>query len=74
MAKQTYWSGTPKCDFDNEHQLNGVMYDAKTIRGGQWACMCFGCWTAFAAYTDLGTGKGQKYRQQDDGKWLKVEG
>jgi hypothetical protein len=49
------------------------MYDAAIARfGGQWANICQECFDAHVCR--LGLGRGQKYEQQDDGKWLKVGG
>jgi hypothetical protein len=48
------------------------MYDAMVPSFGQWgnigedAFKTHGC--------SLGTGRGQKYERQPDGRWLKVEG
>lgn len=67
------WVGsTPRCDIVVSHPLDGVMYDARTIYGS-WACLCGHCYEVIGLGR-LGTGYGQKYRQQDDGSWLKVEG
>ena len=71
--KEVYWSGVVQCDIDSSHKLNGVMYDARLpSHGGSWGCVCFACFDASGA--SLGTGRGQKYRQQDNGRWLKVAG
>jgi len=74
MAEKVYWMGSlgDKDDFGLPYK--GVMYDAKT-KNGQWANMSYDSWVAHGAHGErLGTGYGQKYRQQDDGRWLKVEG
>lgn len=65
-----YWCGdvTP-CNICNQ-PAQSVMYDAATRRGWGWLCpRCFrgeGC--------RLGTGVGQQYTKQDDGKYLKTGG
>jgi hypothetical protein len=51
--------------------FNGVMYDAN-LPGIGWGLWCY---EAFEYHGGkLGTGFGQKYRRQDDGRWLKVAG
>lgn len=67
-----YWNGSnPKCDIANSHNLHGVFYDARLPGyGGQWALLCGNCFINNDAKTGLGLG--QKYRKQDDGKWLCV--
>jgi hypothetical protein len=46
----------------------GTFVDGKT-RQGPWGLLCWLCWRGqgFA----LGTGTGQRYVQQPDGRWLK---
>jgi hypothetical protein len=50
------------------------MIDGRT-RHGPWANMTPSSW-AFEGGTGgrLGPGMGQRYKKQDDGRWLKVEG
>lgn len=51
-----------------------VMIDGKTMsRFGQWANMTPHSWEVYGCGW-LGTGFGQKYELQADGRWLKVEG
>jgi hypothetical protein len=47
------------------------MYDA-SIGGGPWGNICKKCFKAFGC--KLGTGYGQEYKLQSDGRWLKVGG
>jgi hypothetical protein len=72
--KKVFWQGTPpaQCDIGQE-DLNkiGVFYDAM-IHSGQWGNLCPKCFGNHGV--GLGTGRGQKYVQQSDGKWLKTEG
>lgn len=69
MAK--HWLGvTPiVCDFCEE-DVKTVFVDGRTNAG--WAHMCLHCHDSRGF--GLGVGKGQKYRKQEDGRWLKVEG
>lgn len=69
-TRPVYWCGdvTP-CNICNQ-TAGTIMYDAATRRGWGWLCqLCFhgeGC--------RLGTGAGQQYTKQDDGKYLKTGG
>lgn len=71
-VKSVYWCGAleDKCNtcFGS---FGSVMYDART-HGGQWGNLCQHCFRRFA--NGLGTGKGQMYAKQDDGRWLKTGG
>ena len=70
MAK--YWMGdVPSLD-DFEVPITDEFIDGKTVFG-PWATMAPASWRA-NGIGSLGTGRGQRYRKQDDGKWLKVEG
>ena len=71
--KQVFWQGRPKCDVCRKNlESSQFIYDAKTIFG-PWALMCEDC---FKEQTNgkLGLGIGQKYKRQEDGRFLKVEG
>ena len=73
MSDKIYWAGSnpTHCQI-NGTPLGDVMYDAMVPSFGQWgnigedAFKTHGC--------SLGTGRGQKYERQPDGRWLKVEG
>jgi len=69
----TYWVGHlgDKDDFGLPYD-GKVMYDAKT-KMGPWANMSEVSWKQHGIGM-LGTGYGQKYEKQVDGRWLKVEG
>jgi hypothetical protein len=71
MTTKQYWlSPVPAgCDVC-KGPFNGVMYDAKV--GGPWGNICDPCFKEHKC--SLGTGYGQKYEKQDDGKWLKTAG
>lgn len=67
-----YWM-SPLGDTDDfGDKYTNVMYDAKT-KQGPWANMTEASWKQHG-YPKLGTGYGQKYEKQADGRWLKVEG
>ena len=73
MTKRpTYWVGRlgERDDFGSPY--GDTMYDGKTTHG-PWANMSEASWRQHGVGR-LGTGLGQKYRKQADGKWLKVEG
>lgn len=67
-----YWVGQPdtKCDTCPRSFTNEFV-DGRTI-GGSWANMCPSCFPRLGI--GLGLGRGQRYRRQPDGRWLKVEG
>lgn len=71
--RRVVWCGEPptRCDVTGE-PIVGQFIDGRVRHAGQWAIMSprtharFGC--------GLGTGRGQRYKLQPDGVWLKVEG
>lgn len=72
MAKEVYWIGkVPAKDSFGAH-IGQEFIDGRTRPGGPWAIMTP---TNHDRYGHgLGVGRGQKYRLQADGRWLKVEG
>jgi hypothetical protein len=70
--RKDYWLGNlpPKDDFGVLYST--TMYDGKTIHG-PWANMTPKSWRVHGCGR-LGTGYGQKYEKQENGRWLKVEG
>lgn len=66
-----YWTGDIGCDDDFNEPIQNVFYDAKMITG-QWAIMAPSTWKRLSGR--IGTGYGQKYEKQSDGRWMKVEG
>lgn len=78
--RMSYWvSPAPeKCDLSEVFGLNhdsiaevGEFYDGRT-KMGPWANMCPRCFKRFGS--GLGTGRGQRYTLQADGRWLKTGG
>jgi len=67
-----YWCGPVPavCEISGK-PFNGVMYDA-SVPGLGWAHICYDTFKQYSC--KVGSGMGQKYRKQDDGRWLKVEG
>ena len=70
-TKPVEWIGTvPTCNFCQK-SLVSVFVDGKTNLG-PWATMCLDCHRVNGL--GLGTGLGQKYQRNADGKWYKVGG
>jgi hypothetical protein len=72
MTKK-YWTGeTPThCDLTGI-EIKNCFVDGRVAGKSGWAFMSP---EGHAAYgVGLGTGLGQKYQRQPDGRWLKVEG
>lgn len=73
--KPVYWVNSPGAMLDVCDMCKGsfgsVMYDART-RTGQWGNLCQACFRRYGS--GLGTGKGQMYTKQADGRWLKTGG
>lgn len=66
-----YWIGEVPMYDDFDLPIGKTFIDGRT-KSGPWAIMQP---KSFAKYgVGLGTGKGQKYEKQPDGKWLKIEG
>jgi hypothetical protein len=53
-----------------KRSVEGTFVDGKTTMG-PWATMCVPCHKKWGV--GIGTGRGQKYERQADGKWSKVE-
>lgn len=67
-----YWLGPVGPNDDFGVPIGKVFIDGKT-RQGPWAIMSEKAWKAHGVGV-LGTGYGQKYQKQADGRWLKTEG
>jgi hypothetical protein len=72
MEQEKYWFGKlpPNDDFGVPYEK--IMIDGKT-KQGPWANMTITSWRLHGC-GKLGTGFGQKYKKQPDGRWLKIEG
>lgn len=69
--KAVYYTGAPdKCDTCDK-PFGNIMYDA-AIPGSSWGNMCKSCFKMYGCST--GTGLGQEYTKQADGRWLKTAG
>lgn len=70
-----HWLGTldENCQVCEQPYVE-KMYDAALrLRNRQtWANCCAGCFESFGK--GLGTGRGQEYTKQEDGRWLKTGG
>lgn len=66
--------GTPPtaCDIC-KRPITNRFYDMATTMG-PWANMCPTCALAGPGIGKCGTGRGQQYRREDDGKFYKIEG
>lgn len=72
MSEQKFWRGLVKSIDDFGCPITDEFIDGKTQRG-PWAIMSLVSWEAHGFYR-LGVGFGQKYKKQDNGRWLKIEG
>jgi hypothetical protein len=72
MTKQVFWIGSvgPTDDFGD--RIVKEFIDGRSVYG-PWGIFTPKSWQAHGIRR-LGTGLGQRYKLQDDGKWLKVEG
>lgn len=72
MPNLVYWAGTPPVRCDICHKALGATFFDARAQTGHWGCLCQTCYTVHGV--GLGTGLGQKYEVQDDGRYLKVAG
>jgi len=71
MAK-LYWGGSnPTCCDICHQQFETQMVDGKTDQG-PWGLLCVHCHESHGV--GLGTGRGQLYELQAEGRWLKIDG
>jgi hypothetical protein len=69
-----YWVGYLDEYDDFGDMFTDEMIDGKTkMNPWSWAKMTPASWKKYGVGR-LGTGYGQRYKKQPDGKWLKVEG
>ena len=71
-APKKYWCGEIGPEDDFGAPIVDEFIDGK-IANGQWANMAPSSWRMYGL-GKLGTGWGQRYEKQEDGRWLKVEG
>lgn len=71
-AAEKYWMGTVPSKDDFGDTITDEFIDGKT-KFGPWATMSPKSFKTNGT-GKLGNGLGQKYKKQEDGKWLKVEG
>lgn len=66
-----YWAGKvpTTCQWCEEHILEEFV-DGMLVGSVVWAVVCKHCHSE--GVVELGVGKGQRYVQQADGRWLKV--
>lgn len=64
------WLGEDNCNVCSKY-CSTTLYDAKTIYG-HWATLCEDCFKLCGMR--LGTGFGQKYKRNSEGRLIKVEG
>jgi len=72
-AVDKYWYGSDpvKCDYCQE-KFNGKFIDGRMHNYSTWLRMCSACHEEVGV--GLGTGKGQEYTLQPNGRWLKTAG
>ena len=71
MTKR-YWEGTEPVKDSFGNAITDTFIDGRTP-GGTWGMFNPTSWQV-AGCGQLGTGFGQRYEKQADGRWLKVEG
>lgn len=71
-ATKRYWQGEVGAKDDFGGTITDEFVDGATA-SGPWATMNPEHWRRFGSGR-IGSGSGQRYRKQDDGRWLKVEG
>lgn len=67
----TYWLSPVGETDDFNNPIEDVIIDGRTVMG-PWALMTPAAHRKYGV--GLGTGKGQRYEKQADGKWLKTDG
>lgn len=66
-----YWRIPPAYCEKCEKPIVSTFVDSATKRG-LWGCLCLDCHRRIGV--GLGLGRGELYRKQDDGRFLKTEG
>jgi hypothetical protein len=70
--EKRYWVGKVSTHDDFDVEIGDTFIDGRTM-AGPWAIMTPSTWRMYGVGR-FGTGYGQMYMKQDDGKWMKVEG
>ena len=73
MARPKYWIGDIGPGDDFGMPIHEEFIDGSMKVGSKWAIMSPESWRLHGCGR-LGTGSGQRYVKQADGRWLKVEG
>lgn len=72
--KDVFWvSPAPKKCVICNAPITKKFYDGATT-SGPWACMCPSCFYLGPGLGKLGTGLGQEFTKQADGRWKKTGG
>lgn len=73
MGTKTTWISPPpkQCDLCRA-AIRTVFVDGRMHRATTWAIMCIDCHAVHGV--GLGTGKGQEYARQADGRFVKTKG
>ena len=72
MGEEKCWAGLVPLNCDLCHGVIGSTFvDGRTTQG-PWGCLCPQCHSRYGV--GLGTGRGQRYDKQADGRWLKTAG
>lgn len=72
-VRPVYWTGQAPihCDLC-ARPLGNTFVDGATKPQGRWGSLDLKCHRVHGV--GIGAGKGQVFRKQDDGRWLKIEG
>lgn len=73
MSTARYWMGTTKVKDDFGDAITDEFIDGRSNMGDLWGIFTPRSWLHYGC-GKLGTGAGQRYVKQDDGRYLKVEG
>lgn len=71
MAERQQWFGEKTCDICGK-EIKGVLYDACRKDTPEWATMCRKCYRFYGS--PIGWGSGQKYEEDEDGKFYLIAG
>jgi hypothetical protein len=71
QPRPVYWAGAVSACEYCKRPIGNTMVDGR-LRTGPWAVLDLRCHREHGV--GVGVGKGQVYKRQEDGRWLKVEG